>query len=99
MFMDEINQLRRMGFRAVSPTCIDVASAPLPTQKADPLPCCHFVASSQILLQALNLATIIAGGLMGWKALCLATNSESPIVVVLSLVPEPERHLCISVYG
>ncbi|KAG7528033.1 hypothetical protein FFLO_06453 [Filobasidium floriforme] len=58
MFMDEINQLRRMGFRA-------------------------------ILLQALNLATIIAGGLMGWKALCLATNSESPIVVVLSESMEP----------
>jgi hypothetical protein len=29
---------------------------------------------------------MIAGGLMGWKALCLLTNSESPVVVVLSLV-------------
>jgi hypothetical protein len=82
MFMDEINQLRRMGFRAVSHTRIDVAFAP--THGADPLPFTIVVTSSQILLQALNLATIIAGGLMGWKALCLATNSESPIVVVLS---------------
>lgn len=34
MFMDEINQLRRMGFRAVSLTRIDVAFAP--THGADP---------------------------------------------------------------
>ena len=32
MFMDEINQLRRMGFRAVSLTCIDVAFASLSMQ-------------------------------------------------------------------
>jgi hypothetical protein len=38
----------------------------------------------QILLQALNIATMIAGGLMSWKALCLVTNSASPVVVVLS---------------
>lgn len=77
MFMDEINQLRRMGLRAVSSepahrsASIDRAHSRLKI-------CC------QILLQALNLATLIAGGLMGWKALCLATNSESPVVVVLS---------------
>jgi signal peptidase len=29
---------------------------------------------------------VIASGLVMWKALCLVTNSESPIVVVLSCV-------------
>ncbi|GHJ83895.1 hypothetical protein NliqN6_0297 [Naganishia liquefaciens] len=41
------------------------------------------------LLQALNIATVIAGGLMSWKALCLITNSASPVVVVLSGSMEP----------
>lgn len=39
-----------------------------------------------MLFQALNLLTVVASGLMMWKGLCLLTNSESPIVVVLSYV-------------
>lgn len=38
----------------------------------------------QLLFQALNFLNVIASGLMMWKALCLFTNSDSPIVVVLS---------------
>ena len=43
-------------------------------------------ANKQLLFQALNFLTVIASGLMMWKGLCLVTNSESPIVVVLSQV-------------
>ncbi|KAF7319393.1 Signal peptidase complex catalytic subunit SEC11 [Mycena chlorophos] len=42
-----------------------------------------------VLLQALNFASVIASGLMIWKGLGLLTNSESPIVVVLSGSMEP----------
>ncbi|KAF7329917.1 Signal peptidase complex catalytic subunit SEC11 [Mycena kentingensis (nom. inval.)] len=42
-----------------------------------------------VLLQALNFASVIASGLMIWKGLGLVTNSESPIVVVLSGSMEP----------
>ncbi|GLB39901.1 putative catalytic component of the signal peptidase complex (SPC), which catalyzes the cleavage of N-terminal signal sequences of proteins targeted to the endoplasmic reticulum [Lyophyllum shimeji] len=42
-----------------------------------------------ILLQVLNFASVIASGLMIWKGLGLITNSESPIVVVLSGSMEP----------
>ncbi|KAF9530568.1 signal peptidase complex catalytic subunit SEC11 [Crepidotus variabilis] len=42
-----------------------------------------------ILLQILNFATVIASGLMIWKGLGVLTNSESPIVVVLSGSMEP----------
>ncbi|KAI3614222.1 sec11-like protein c [Moniliophthora roreri] len=41
------------------------------------------------LLQALNFASVIASGLMIWKGLGLLTNTESPIVVVLSGSMEP----------
>lgn len=41
------------------------------------------------LLQALNFASVIASGLMIWKGLGLITNTESPIVVVLSGSMEP----------
>jgi signal peptidase len=34
----------------------------------------------------LNFASVMASGLMIWKGLGLATNTESPIVVVLSCV-------------
>ncbi|RUP27508.1 hypothetical protein BC936DRAFT_138733 [Jimgerdemannia flammicorona] len=43
----------------------------------------------QIANQILNFVMIIASALMIWKALSLATNSESPIVVVLSGSMEP----------
>ncbi|KAJ7326348.1 hypothetical protein DFH08DRAFT_337675 [Mycena albidolilacea] len=42
-----------------------------------------------VLLQTLNFASVIASGLMIWKGLGLITNSESPIVVVLSGSMEP----------
>ena len=42
----------------------------------------------QVLFQVLSLLTMVSSGLMMWKALCLATNSESPIVVVLSCVAQ-----------
>ncbi|KAK8847372.1 signal peptidase I [Kwoniella newhampshirensis] len=42
-----------------------------------------------LLFQALNFLTVVASGLMMWKGLCLFTNSESPIVVVLSGSMEP----------
>ncbi|WVR04600.1 signal peptidase I [Kwoniella sp. DSM 27419] len=42
-----------------------------------------------LLFQALGLLTVVSSGLMMWKALCLVTNSASPIVVVLSGSMEP----------
>ncbi|KAI0795478.1 hypothetical protein C8Q75DRAFT_453013 [Abortiporus biennis] len=42
-----------------------------------------------ILLQILNFASVLASGLMIWKGLGLITNTESPIVVVLSGSMEP----------
>ncbi|TEB25509.1 signal peptidase complex catalytic subunit SEC11 [Coprinellus micaceus] len=42
-----------------------------------------------VLLQVLNFASVIASGLMIWKGLGIVTNSESPIVVVLSGSMEP----------
>jgi len=42
-----------------------------------------------VLLQILNFASVIASGLMIWKGLGLLTNTESPIVVVLSGSMEP----------
>ncbi|RSH92117.1 Signal peptidase complex catalytic subunit [Saitozyma podzolica] len=42
-----------------------------------------------LLFQALNFLTVVSSGLMMWKGLCLVTNSESPIVVVLSGSMEP----------
>ncbi|WOO83751.1 Signal peptidase complex catalytic subunit SEC11 [Vanrija pseudolonga] len=42
-----------------------------------------------LLFQLLNFLNVVASGLMMWKALCLVTNSESPIVVVLSGSMQP----------
>ncbi|CAE6424321.1 unnamed protein product [Rhizoctonia solani] len=42
-----------------------------------------------VLLQIMNFAMVISTGLMVWKGLGLATNTESPIVVVLSGSMEP----------
>ncbi|TFY79793.1 hypothetical protein EWM64_g4217 [Hericium alpestre] len=42
-----------------------------------------------VLLQVLNFASVLASGLMIWKGLGLITNTESPIVVVLSGSMEP----------
>ncbi|KAI8344498.1 signal peptidase complex catalytic subunit SEC11C-like protein [Chlamydoabsidia padenii] len=43
----------------------------------------------QVALQVLNILTILSSALMIWKALALALNNESPIVVVLSGSMEP----------
>lgn len=48
-----------------------------------------------MLFQTLNLLTVVASGLMMWKGLCLLTNSESPIVVVLSYVPSSFSHFLL----
>lgn len=45
---------------------------------------CQHKLTTQLLFQALNFLNVVASGLMMWKALCLVTNSDSPIVVVLS---------------
>ena len=42
-----------------------------------------------LLLQFLNLAMVVSVALMGWKSLMILTNSESPVVVVLSGSMEP----------
>ncbi|KZS91839.1 hypothetical protein SISNIDRAFT_413584 [Sistotremastrum niveocremeum HHB9708] len=42
-----------------------------------------------VLLQVLNFASVLASGLAMWKGLGLLTNTESPIVVVLSGSMEP----------
>ncbi|KAI8883861.1 SEC11-like protein C, partial [Backusella circina FSU 941] len=46
----------------------------------------------QVALQILNILTIGASALMIWKALAVVTNTESPIVVVLSGSMEPAFH-------
>lgn len=53
-----------------------------------------------MLFQTLNLLTVVASGLMMWKGLCLLTNSESPIVVVLSYVSSSLSHFLLrNVFG
>uniref|UniRef100_A0A1I7YYB7 Signal peptidase complex catalytic subunit SEC11 n=1 Tax=Steinernema glaseri TaxID=37863 RepID=A0A1I7YYB7_9BILA len=46
----------------------------------------------QMLYQILNFAMIVSSALMIWKGLMVVTNSESPIVVVLSGSMEPAFH-------
>ncbi|KAI7899607.1 uncharacterized protein BX663DRAFT_520691 [Cokeromyces recurvatus] len=46
----------------------------------------------QVALQILNIMSIAASALMIWKALSIVTNTESPIVVVLSGSMEPAFH-------
>lgn len=43
----------------------------------------------QLAHQALNLAVVVLTALMIWKALMMYTQSESPVVVVLSGSMEP----------
>lgn len=42
-----------------------------------------------LITQALNLAMVVGTALMAWKLLMVYTNSESPVVVVLSGSMEP----------
>ncbi|OUM70707.1 hypothetical protein PIROE2DRAFT_1263 [Piromyces sp. E2] len=46
----------------------------------------------EIAHQILNIFMIVTSAFMSWKALALITNSESPIVVVLSESMEPAFH-------
>jgi signal peptidase len=43
----------------------------------------------RMMLQAVNTSLVICTALMTWKSLMVATNSESPVVVVLSGSMEP----------
>lgn len=45
--------------------------------------------AAQFFFQFLSFAMIVASALMIWKGLMVATNSESPIVVVLTGSMEP----------
>ncbi len=42
-----------------------------------------------VLVQTLNFLTILSSALAMWKALAVATDTESPVVVVLSGSMEP----------
>jgi len=46
----------------------------------------------QMAHQVLNLAMIVCSALMIWKGLMVVTESESPVVVVLSGSMEPAFH-------
>ncbi|SGY25818.1 BQ5605_C018g08670 [Microbotryum silenes-dioicae] len=93
MFTDEIATLRRLGFRHVSLTprttsmrWAHIELTPLLARSTDELPLVHHC---QVLLQALNFATVLSTALMIWKGLGVICNTESPIVVVLSESMEP----------
>ena len=45
--------------------------------------------SRRLMMQAVNTSLVICTALMTWKSLMVATNSESPVVVVLSGSMEP----------
>ena len=45
--------------------------------------------SRRMMMQAVNTSLVICTALMTWKSLMVATNSESPVVVVLSGSMEP----------
>lgn len=83
MFTNEIAHFKRLGVRGVSITVFVPVIPRIFAANFSDLTL-TIVSSVQLLLQALNIATVIAGGLMSWKALCLITNSASPVVVVLS---------------
>nr|VWO98601.1 DNA helicase (EC [Ganoderma boninense] len=56
---------------------------------ADELKTLRRLGVRHVLLQILNFVSVLASGLMIWKGLGLITNTESPIVVVLSGSMEP----------
>ncbi|KAI0772947.1 hypothetical protein BD413DRAFT_473757 [Trametes elegans] len=56
---------------------------------ADELKTLRRLGVRHVLLQVLNFTSVLASGLMIWKGLGLLTNTESPIVVVLSGSMEP----------
>ncbi|KAI0705458.1 hypothetical protein C8Q76DRAFT_751054 [Earliella scabrosa] len=56
---------------------------------ADELKTLRRLGFRHVLLQVLNFVSVLASGLMIWKGLGLLTNTESPIVVVLSGSMEP----------
>lgn len=85
MFGEEIAKIRKLGVHGVS------RPLALNDQLQRRCPVASFLVLSgsrsntqQVLFQLLNFLNVVASGLVMWKALCLVTNSESPIVVVLS---------------
>ncbi|KAI0767376.1 hypothetical protein C8Q74DRAFT_1203573 [Fomes fomentarius] len=56
---------------------------------ADELKTLRRLGFRHVLLQTLNFMSVLASGLMIWKGLGLVTNTQSPIVVVLSGSMEP----------
>ena len=46
----------------------------------------------QLITQFVSLGIVVSSALMMWKGLMLVTNSESPIVVVLTGGMEPSFH-------
>ncbi|CCM05631.1 uncharacterized protein FIBRA_07860 [Fibroporia radiculosa] len=59
---------------------------------ADELKTLRRLGFRHVLLQVLNFMSVLASGFMMWKGLGLVTNTESPIVVVLSGSMEPAFH-------
>lgn len=69
----------RLGFQlALLSNCINLIEINL-----------NFIPSLQFLFQVLSFGMIVASALMIWKGLMFTTNSESPIVVVLTGSMEP----------
>lgn len=93
MFGDEIARIRKLGIQGVRIAKARRAPAVgvlLATRDDEqPRRALHFARpplTPQVLFQVYQFLNVIASGLVMWKALCLVTNSESPIVVVLSYV-------------
>ena len=82
MFAEELKSMRRLGWRHVLSLSVFPATNDDELTKRD-----SPVGMHQVLLQVLNFASVMASGLMIWKGLGLLTNTESPIVVVLTYVP------------
>lgn len=69
--------------------CFLVVQEGLLVMFADELKTLRRLGFRHVLLQVLNFMSVLASGFMMWKGLGLLTNTESPIVVVLSGSMEP----------
>ncbi|KAJ3294542.1 Signal peptidase complex catalytic subunit S11C [Borealophlyctis nickersoniae] len=83
-----------LPLRVLSPRVFQLVSVPkfaISTLRLAMIPSKEFSKMSirRLAQQALNLSLILASALMIWKGLAVMTNSESPIVVVLSESMEP----------
>jgi hypothetical protein len=78
---------RAFGTRARAAPCAS-ASVRAPWAHARrPGDCAQCAAREQMAHQVLNLCMIVCSALMIWKSLMVLTESESPVVVVLSGAP------------